>query len=292
MKESLLPFLRCPVGCTEILTLDVTEGSGRQIETGTLTCPGCGQVYSIQEGIPRLLPPELGSVASSPATKGTAPVRSEEILRKRSEMQARDAQAEDYDHLWSENLFAPIEIPVMLMNLSLAPEDTLLEAGCGTGRMTRQFATRCRRLISVDFSAESLRRNRAKLRQANVENVDLVQADLCALPFRDTVFDRVVSAQVLEHIPTPPSRAAAVRQLARVLRTDGNLCLSAYQYSPLVRFFAPQAMEREGEHAGGIYFRRFLREELDALLSEAFQVESITGALVYIFIARCRKRSA
>jgi SAM-dependent methyltransferase len=117
--------------------------------------------------------------------------------------------------------------------------------------------------------------------------VTLVQADLCSLPFRDETFHRVVSCQVLEHVPGEAAREQAVEQLSRVLRQGGKLCLSAYQYGPFTRGFGP----KEGEHAGGIYYFRFRREELRSLLSRAFRVERMTGALLYHYIAQCRKET-
>jgi ubiquinone/menaquinone biosynthesis C-methylase UbiE/uncharacterized protein YbaR (Trm112 family) len=281
MNESLLQWLRCPSGCEGPLGLHVERLVDGDIYSGALCCAGCSRVYPIEEGIPRMLPQELSAPPNSPSEGEGV----EATTRKLSEMQARDAQVEEYDRMWYLNLFGLVEVPAMLLNLSLASDHLLLEAGCGTGRMTRQFAGRCRRLISVDFSWESLRVCAAKLRRAGVRNVDLVQADICHLPLKTDAFDRVVSCQVLEHIPTPESRSAAVGDLARVLRPDGNLAISAYQYSLLMRLFG----EKEGEHAGGIYFYRFDREELHTLLGRHFRVEGMTGALVYHYIARCRK---
>ena len=103
---------------------------------------------------------------------------------KRSEMAARDAQAEDYDKMRGLALFSKIEIPVTLAQMNLGRNDVLLEAGCGTGRMTPVFASRCQSVLAVDFSFESLRRCQMKLKQAGITNVDLIQADVCALPFR------------------------------------------------------------------------------------------------------------
>jgi ubiquinone/menaquinone biosynthesis C-methylase UbiE len=151
--------------------------------------------------------------------------------------------------------------------------------------MTRQFSERCESLIAMDYSWESLLACKAKLDSAGVQNVDLVQADICRLPFRSESFDRAVSCQVLEHVPTAESRAAAIDELSRILKKGGNLALSAYQYSLLMRLFG----EKEGHHAGGIYFYRFTRDEFRRLLSRSFQVDSITGALVYHYIARCQK---
>lgn len=278
MNLSLLPLLCCPTGCTSKLDLYADRhASTAEVLTGRVHCPECGSDYSIEQGILQMLPHAL--------VNGDENHADESIARKRSEMKARNDQVKDYERMWYLNLFGRIEIPVTMRPLGLTREHTLLEGGCGTGRMTPSFAARCDRLVSVDFSLRSLQRNRAKLRKKGVRNVDLVQADLCHLPFRSEVFDRVVSCQVLEHIPTPESRQMAVQGLARVLRSGGKLVLSAYQHSLLMRLFG----EKEGEHAGGIYFYRFSRDELRKLLSQALEVKSITGKLVYHYIASCVK---
>src|SRR5262249_11805280 len=178
-----------------------------------------------------------------------------------------------------------IEIPITLAQMNLRPDDVLLEAGCGTGRMTPTFARRCRSLLAVDFSLESLRVCRSKLERAGVTNADLIQADVCALPFRSDLFSKVVSCQVLEHIPTPESRARMVAELARVARGGGRVVLSAYQHSLFPRLFG----QKEGAHDGGIYYYRFHRRELRDLLADALEVQGVTGALVYHYLARCRK---
>ncbi len=285
MRSSLLSILRCPLDYSGDMSVTVAESAEGQAVFGTLKCPDCGTRYPIEHGIPRLLPRELASDTSEESDASDRIWPDTEAQSKRMEMKARDEQADDYDRMWWLNLFSMVEVPAMLMNLSLRPSDTLLEAGCGTGRMTRQFAGRCDSLIAMDYSWESLLACKRKLDSSGISNVDLVQADICRLPFRSGSFDRVVSCQVLEHVPTPESRSSAVEELARVAKRGGNVALSAYQYSVLMRLFG----EKEGQHGGGIYFYRFTRDELRHLLSRHLKVESITGALVYHYIARCRK---
>jgi ubiquinone/menaquinone biosynthesis C-methylase UbiE/uncharacterized protein YbaR (Trm112 family) len=295
MHDALAGILRCPVGCDTQLELD-GEVNGGEVRTGTLHCRGCGREYRIEDGIARMLPDDLRLEQTPDRSTVPPPIQGKELIpehetakeatvRKRSEMRARDAQVEDYDRMWYLSLFGKVETPLTLSHLSLERTHLLLEAGCGTGRMTRAFAARCERLVSADFSWESLRACSRKLRQSGVTNVDLIQADICQLPLRSNAFDRVASCQVLEHIPTPESRATAVEELSRVLKDSGRLVLSAYQYSLLTRLFG----EKEGQHEGGIYFYRFARQELQALLSRTLEVEAITGAMVYHYIARCRK---
>lgn len=283
MRTETLSLLRCPSGCAGALQVAERTTEGEQIVAGRLRCLGCGQNYPIEEGIARLLPGSLtGNRGHVDADVPFDPVEAE---RKRSEMAARDAQVGHYDRMPGLKLFGKLEIPVTLAQMNLRPDDVLLEAGCGTGRMTPTFAARCRWLVAVDFSWESLRVCQRKVEAAGIRNVDLIQADVCALPFREAAFSKVVSCQVLEHIPTPVSRAQMVAELARVAQSGGGIVLSAYQHSLLTRLFS----RKEGAHTGGIYFYRFSRRELRRLLEPSLEVRGMTGALVYHYLARCRK---
>ncbi len=266
MLPSLLPLLASPETGGP-LTLTVRQRGGEEVLDGILT-DDSGHVYPIQDGIPRLLPREL-------------------LEAQRSEIAARDAQVGDYDRMAFLNHFGRVEIPLTRRALAPRSADLLLEAGCGTGRMTRILAPSVREAVAMDFSFESLRVNQRKLRDADVTNVHLVQADLCRLPFVDCAFDRVVSSQVLEHIPGPDARTAAIAGLARVLQPGGTLALSAYKHSLLTRCFG----QKEGMHDGGIPFFRFTRAELRDALAPHFTVHSVTGALVYLYLVRCTRPS-
>ena len=56
-----------------------------------------------------------------------------------------------------------------------------------------------------------------------------VQGDALALPFADGTFDRVIASEVLEHIPDD---AAAMRELARVLRPGGAMAVTVPRCVP------------------------------------------------------------
>ena len=264
MLPSLLPWLASPETGGP-LSLIVRQREGEEVTDGSLT-DDAGHVYPIQDGIPRLLPRVL-------------------LDAQKSEIAARDAQVADYDAMAFLNVFGKVEIPLTLRALSPNPADLLLEAGCGTGRMTSILAKRVREMAAIDFSFESLRVNRRKLLIAGVTNVHLVQADLCRLPFAAGTFNRIVSCQVLEHVPGPEARAAAVHSLAHVLKPGGTLALSAYKHSLLTRAFA----QKEGSHDGGIPFFRFTQAEMRDTLASKLTVHSVTGALVYLYLARCSK---
>ena len=157
MLPSFLPLLASPETGGP-LTLTVRRREGEEIIEGSLR-DDAGQTYPIEQGIPRLLPREM---------------RDAQI----SEIAARDAQVEDYDRMAFLNWFGKVEIPLTRHALGALPADTLLEAGCGTGRMSRILAGGVREMVAIDFSFESLRVAQKKLRAAGITNVHLAQADL------------------------------------------------------------------------------------------------------------------
>src|SRR5439155_11109938 len=114
--------------------------------------------------------------------------------------------------------------------------------GCGPGRMTRPLAAGCDQVWALDHSVDSLLRAREKVGDGRVR---FVQADAGYLPLRPEVADRVLSCQMLEHLPTAALRERAVSETARVLRPGGRFVVSAYWHSPLTRLRG----DREGHHS-------------------------------------------
>lgn len=271
MTQETLDLLRCPCGDSKLRLTDDVRQDGRVV-SGILRCSACGSAFPIEGGIARLVP-----------RTGAEPTDDE--ARKASEMKARDAQVSDYDRMSFLKLLGRFETPMALRRLRIPPGGRLLEAGSGTGRMTSRFAREASRVVAVDFSIESLKVNREKLSRAGIGNVDLAQADICALPFADGSFDRVVSCQVLEHVPSEAARVKAVAELARVCADGGRVVITAYQHSIFTRLFA----QKTGEHEGGIYYYRFSKQELGDLLSTALDLKSITRSLIYVHMALAEK---
>jgi len=99
---------------------------------------------------------------------------------------------------------------------------SILEVGCGVGAQTVLLAGHSpgARFTSVDLSAESLSRARARVRSAGIGNVSLLRADLFHLPLGPQSFDHVFVCFVLEHLAEP---AGALKLLRSILRPGGTL---------------------------------------------------------------------
>src|SRR5580693_8719385 len=110
----------------------------------------------------------------------------------------------------------------VLSRLRLRGDETVLDAGCGTGRLTAELLDRLPRghVMALDVSENMLGTARDYLQERYQGRVEFVRADLLDLPFEDA-FDGIFSTAtfhwVLDH-------NALFRNLYRALRPGGWLC--------------------------------------------------------------------
>jgi len=217
-----------------------------------LQCAQCGREYPIEEGVARMLSPaaEIGDLAAQ-------------------EMRARDAQAPDYDRRIPRGVQL-VETEAIMRRLRLARGQVVLDAGAGTGKLTHAAAAAGATVVAVDFSVQSLLVNRDRARPDR--RIHFVAADIRRLPVRPGSFDRVISGQVIEHLPTHEDREQAVALMSRALRPGGWIVLTAYNYNLGARL----AGQREGAHHGGIFFHRFTPSELRAMFA-GLEIDELCG---------------
>jgi len=98
----------------------------------------------------------------------------------------------------------------------------VLEAGCGVGAQTKIIATKNpdSKFISIDVSEESINQAQRLIKSLDINNVEIRQADIYNLPFKDEIFDSVIICFVLEHLHNP---IKALNELKRVLRKGGSM---------------------------------------------------------------------
>jgi len=107
-----------------------------------------------------------------------------------------------------------------------APVDgTVLELGCGTGRICLPVARSGARIVGIDRSAPMLARAQRRLVRAHLDgHAVLVRGDIRALPFRRSQFDLVMAPYgILQSLVRPRDLTAALASIAQVVSKGGRL---------------------------------------------------------------------
>jgi SAM-dependent methyltransferase len=137
-----------------------------------------------------------------------------------------DYRATDAERFWASGE-ETVEAIQCTLGVKAEAGDTVLDVGCGVGRMTRALARRSREAIGLDVSGEMLAR--AQEHNADVANVSWVKGDGRSLaPVPDASVDLIMSFVVFQHIPDPEVTLAYVRDMGRVLKPGGR---AAFQVS-------------------------------------------------------------
>lgn len=102
-----------------------------------------------------------------------------------------------YDYAWgkksSHNLVSE-EVERIDLILSLIPQDcrTILDIGCGDGRVTNRLCVNYPKVVGLDISEKALKHIAT----------ETVIGSANGLPFRDQSFDLILCSETLEHIPS------------------------------------------------------------------------------------------
>jgi SAM-dependent methyltransferase len=146
----------------------------------------------------------------------------------------------------------------------------VLDLGCGAGRHAFEALRRGARVIALD-------RDRAELDQVTAMFAAMNEAgeaapgaagravagDAAAMPFPDGAFDRVIAAEVLEHIPADQQ---AMNEIARVLAPGGIAAVTVPSWLPERICWALSA---DYHNVPGGHVRIYTRAELEAKLARA-----------------------
>lgn len=145
------------------------------------------------------------------------------ICTGRAETSAAGRRSAEWDAAAYHRLSAPqfgwgVQV---LERLHLKGGETVMDAGCGTGRLTALLLERLPRgrVVAVDLSQNMLEEARSHLSPRFGGRVEFVRSDLAALPF-DRAFDGVFSTAAFHWVPDHPR---LFRSLYDCLRPGGWL---------------------------------------------------------------------
>lgn len=247
MDEELAGLLACPRD----------GGAPLAVAADSLSCPTCGSRFPVVDDMVVFL---------------SAQQLSEEEERER---RFRGQESADYDDLYAGYTDA-VEVPSVMRRVGW-PAGPILDAGCGTGRITRALVELGQPIVAVDYSEDCLRRMQRRCAGARVL---AVQSDLRSVPVRSGAMAAVTCLEVHQHV-RDADRDRLLSELARVLAPGAALVISTFNYNAVFRAWALLGNDgaRRGEHVlGNDYpYRRFERSEFAAELAAHLEVEELTG---------------
>jgi SAM-dependent methyltransferase len=120
--------------------------------------------------------------------------------------------------------------------MPISPGERLLDLGCGGGRHAFEAARRGARVVAMDTDRAELDQVTATFAAmaeagevAEGASGQAVAGDATCIPFPDGSFDKVIAAEVLEHLPADQS---AMNEITRVLRPGGMAAVTVPAWLP------------------------------------------------------------
>lgn len=201
MKQSLINELIC-CNCSGNLSLDTAILDEEEIEKADLRCRECNAVFKIENGIPRF-------VGDNNYTHNFG-------------LQWNiysDTQLDSHTgHPISRNRF----LNYSGWDVKELENKRVLDVGCGSGRFTEIALSYGAFVVALDYSSSV---DACKKNLSPHPRLDIVQADVYALPFPAESFDFVYCFGVLQHTPDP---AKAFSVLPGLLKSGGKLAIDVY----------------------------------------------------------------
>ncbi len=121
-----------------------------------------------------------------------------------------------YDEFWVTEAGKPVE--ELLSRLSLAGNEKVIEAGCGTGYATVRIAEKLddpSQVTAVDLSQGMLGEARKRAQSMGMNTIRFIEDDALVMLNKDGLYDFIFSSWVLGYIPLSPFFTAAGSALSQ-----------------------------------------------------------------------------
>lgn len=128
---------------------------------------------------------------------------------------------------------------------------SILDFGCGNGRLTEYMAKDFKKVVGVDISATMIAQAKARLK--DLKNVELFEIDGAFIPLPDSSIDNVFSYLVFQHIKEREMAENAFKDIYRILSPRGvfKVLLRSDKQKDMSRWWS--GVEYNPESIRGLY---------------------------------------
>jgi ubiquinone/menaquinone biosynthesis C-methylase UbiE len=171
-------------------------------------------------------------------------------------------------------------------------DDTVLDVGCGPGVALLTYAGR-RKIAAhgIDYAENMVAFARRHLAEQRPDlKIDVQQASVLELPFKDATFDVVTSHRCLMALLEWDKQKAALLEIARVLKPGGQLILMEGTFDGIERLnnwrarFGLSQIDAAGRDR--LTTLKFRESELLAFVEPAYELQRIQRWGMYYFLTQ------
>lgn len=144
----------------------------------------------------------------------------------------------------------------------------VLDAGCGEGWLSLEAAKNGFNIIAIELLESRIKEAKALFKSEKVE-IPILKASLTHLPLRDSIFESVISCEVIEHIHKVN---LVFSEMRRVLSSCGRLCLTTPNGYGSFGIFHDLFLPAIGKRESGIeakHVQRFTKNNLNILVKRS-----------------------
>ncbi len=102
-------------------------------------------------------------------------------------------------------------------------DDIILDAGCASGKQIIEISKLVKEAYGTDIYFAFINKAKQIVKESNFKNIHFEQAQVEKLPFKNNFFNKIICAEVLEHVI---DKNLALHELIRVLANNGVLIIT------------------------------------------------------------------
>jgi len=149
-----------------------------------------------------------------------------------------------------------------------------LDLGCGYGRLLPTYLDEKRKIVMVDYALNHLE---IAAKEYNNQDIHLIAADACHLPFQSDVFESGVCIRLMHHISSAEN---FMKEIARVFRPGSTLILNYMNKRSLLRVlrYGSRSFQRNHEKISDIIYGTHPSYFIELAEESGFTIKRIRGA--------------